>query len=215
MMIIKGTEGSHLQLLVFHDRASCSAGLGFQKKIGTQSVLMVVPPARQPLALPPTTSHPTSYSGCPAAEGTRTSRTPPRLHTSVQRPACPSCTGTLARPPTRWPSPGGKGPEAKGSPLGLPICLSRSAASSGVARGRTPGSLKLVRSRVPITKKKRMPPTTGMAGVIFTARYGQLPTGWKGGWEGEGEKKGNIMSVINSEWSIFSKKPNASLEEQN
>lgn len=82
-----------------------------------------------------------------------------------------------------------------------------------MARGRTPGSLKLVRSRVPITKKKRMPPTTGMAGVIFTARYGQLPTGWKGGWEGE--KKGNIMSVINSEWSIFSKKSNASLEEQN
>lgn len=46
-----------------------------------------------------------------------------------------------------------------------------------MARGRTPGSLKLVRSRVPMTKKNRMPPTTGMAGVIFTARYGQLPTG--------------------------------------
>ena len=46
-----------------------------------------------------------------------------------------------------------------------------------MARGRTPGSLKLVRSRVPITKKNKMPPTTGMAGVIFTARYGQLPTG--------------------------------------
>ena len=58
-------------------------------------------------------------------------------------------------------------------PFAISICLSRSAASSGVARGRTPGSLKLVRSRVPITKKNRMPPTTGMAGVIFTARYGQ------------------------------------------
>lgn len=78
--------------------------------------------------------------------------------------------------------------QAKGGPSGLPICLSRSAASSGVARGRTPGSLKLVRSRVPITKKNKMPPTTGMAGVIFTARYGQLPAGG-GRQEGRGERK--------------------------
>lgn len=85
---------------------------------------------------------------------------------------------------------GWEGTEAKGRSSGLPICLSRSAASSGVARGRTPGSLKLVRSRVPITKKNRMPPTTGMAGVIFTARYGQLPAGGKvAGWEGEGRKE--------------------------
>lgn len=88
----------------------------------------------------------------------------------------------------------GKGPEAKGQAFRLPICLSRSAASSGVARGRTPGSLKLVRSRVPITKKNRMPPTTGMAGVIFTARYGQLPTGWEGGRGGEKEKKDNVSN---------------------
>lgn len=59
-------------------------------------------------------------------------------------------------------------------PSVLPICLSRSAASSGVARGRTPGSLKLVRSRVPITKKKRIPPIAGIAGVIFSDKYGQL-----------------------------------------
>jgi len=56
----------------------------------------------------------------------------------------------------------------------LPICLSRSAASSGVARGRTPGALKLVRSRVPITKKKSIPPIAGIAGVIFSDKYGQL-----------------------------------------
>lgn len=56
----------------------------------------------------------------------------------------------------------------------LPICLSKSAASSGVARGRTPGSLKLVLSKVPITKNTRIPPITGIAGVIFTAKYGQL-----------------------------------------
>lgn len=72
---------------------------------------------------------------------------------------------------------GGEWPKAKSRASVLPICLSRSAASSGVARGRTPGSLKLVRSSVPITKKNRMPPTTGMAGVIFSARYRQLPTG--------------------------------------
>lgn len=28
-----------------------------------------------------------------------------------------------------------------------------------------------------MTKKNRMPPTAGMAGVMFTARYGQLPAG--------------------------------------
>lgn len=82
-----------------------------------------------------------------------------------------------------------------------------------MARGRTPGSLKLVRSRVPITKKNRMPPATGIAGVIFTARYGQLPAGWEGG--GEGRKKGNTMSVINSDHSVFSKKLTAFLEKQN
>lgn len=124
----------------------------------------------------------------------RTSRTPPWFRATVQ---CPSCTGTWACPPTWQLSPSGKGPKAKGSPSRLPICRSRSAASSGVARGRTPGSLKLVRSRVPITKKKRMPPTTGMAGVIFTARYGQLPTGWKGqeGKRGGGkERKYNVSN---------------------
>lgn len=89
---------------------------------------------------------------------------------------------------------GGEGSEAKGRPSRLPICLSRSAASSGVARGRTPGSLKLVRSRVPITKKNRMPPTTGMAGVSFTARYGQLPTGWAGRRGGEKERKDNVSN---------------------
>lgn len=107
---------------------------------------------------------------------------------------CPSCTGAAACPAMPWLSAGGKGPEAKGQAFRLPICLSRSAASSGVARGRTPGSLKLVRSRVPITKKNRMPPTTGMAGVIFTARYGQLPTGWEGGRGGEKEKKDNVSN---------------------
>lgn len=63
-----------------------------------------------------------------------------------------------------------------------------------MARGRTPGSLKLVRSRVPITKKNRMPPTTGIAGVIFTARYGQLPAGWEGGGGGEKERKYNVSN---------------------
>lgn len=79
-----------------------------------------------------------------------------------------------------------------------------------MARGRTPGSLKLVRSSVPITKKNRMPPTTGMAGVIFTARYGQLPTGWEG--TGEEGKKGEITLVTNSEPSVFSKELKVSLE---
>jgi len=55
-----------------------------------------------------------------------------------------------------------------------PICLSMSAASSGVARGIIPGSLKVVRSKVAITKKKMRPSATGIAGDTFTARYGQL-----------------------------------------
>lgn len=56
----------------------------------------------------------------------------------------------------------------------LPICLSKSAASSGVALGNTPGSLKLVLSRVPSTNRNSAPPTTGMIGVSSSARNGQL-----------------------------------------
>jgi hypothetical protein len=48
------------------------------------------------------------------------------------------------------------------------------AASSGVARGMTPGSVKLVRNNVAITKKNNTLSTTGMAGDKLTARYGQL-----------------------------------------
>lgn len=78
-------------------------------------------------------------------------------------------------------------------PSVLPICLSRSAASSGVARGRTPGSLKLVRSRVPITKKKRIPPIAGMAGVIFSDKYGQL------------EKEERLNIINNTQCNLLSK----------
>ncbi len=66
-----------------------------------------------------------------------------------------------------------------------PICLSMSAASSGVALGRTPGSLKLARSSIPITKTNSTPPMAGMAGVRFDARNGQLEKReWKTGCEG-------------------------------
>jgi len=56
----------------------------------------------------------------------------------------------------------------------LPICFSIYAASSGVALGMTPGSLKLVRRKVDITNINIRPPTIGMAGVIRTAKNGQL-----------------------------------------
>jgi hypothetical protein len=49
-----------------------------------------------------------------------------------------------------------------------------SAASSGVALGITPGSEKDVRKSVANTKVNRRPPTTGIAGVILTAKKGQL-----------------------------------------
>lgn len=48
------------------------------------------------------------------------------------------------------------------------------AASSGVARGITPGSLKLVRKSADMTNTNRSAPITGIAGVIRTARNGQL-----------------------------------------
>lgn len=50
-----------------------------------------------------------------------------------------------------------------------------SAASSGVARGITPGSENDVRNNVAKTNVNRRPPTAGMAGVILTAKNGQLP----------------------------------------
>jgi hypothetical protein len=56
----------------------------------------------------------------------------------------------------------------------LPMLLSISAASSGVALGMTPGSLKLVRSNAESTKINKSPPITGIAGVILSARNGQL-----------------------------------------
>ena len=58
--------------------------------------------------------------------------------------------------------------------LNLPICFSISAASSGEALGMTPGSLKLVLNNVDMTNINKSPPTTGMAGVTCTAKYGQL-----------------------------------------
>lgn len=64
--------------------------------------------------------------------------------------------------------------EGKHSKVVLPICLSTSAASSGVARGRTPGSLKLARSSMTITKRKSTPPMAGIAGLKLDARKGQL-----------------------------------------
>ena len=55
-----------------------------------------------------------------------------------------------------------------------PICLSTSAASSGVARGMIPGSVKLVRNSDINTKKKRIAATTGIAGEMCFVKYGQL-----------------------------------------
>lgn len=49
-----------------------------------------------------------------------------------------------------------------------------SAASSDVARGITPGSENDVRKSVARTKANRRPPTTGIAGVILSAKNGQL-----------------------------------------
>lgn len=43
-----------------------------------------------------------------------------------------------------------------------------------MARGITPGSENDVRKRVARTKVNRRPPTAGMAGVILTAKNGQL-----------------------------------------
>lgn len=154
--------------------------LGFMETSGNSSVGSALvdgttspPRVHQSLGLTSlTTLHPTSYSGHPAGQENEDLGDSSPVTRHCPAPCPPARAAQLS---TR-----GKEPEARGRSLGLPICLSRSAASSGVARGRTPGSLKLVRSRVPITKKNRMPPTTGMAGVIFTARYGQLPAGWEG-----------------------------------
>lgn len=48
-----------------------------------------------------------------------------------------------------------------------PICFSVSAASSWVALGMIPGSLKLVRKSVDITNKNKTAATAGMAGLIW------------------------------------------------
>jgi len=55
-----------------------------------------------------------------------------------------------------------------------PISISMNVASSGRARGSTPGSLKLVLSNMAITNRKSRAAKTGMAGDRWTARYGHL-----------------------------------------
>lgn len=55
-----------------------------------------------------------------------------------------------------------------------PICFSTSAASSGVALGRMPGSVKLVLRREMTTNTKSITPTTGMKTVRCSTRKGQL-----------------------------------------
>lgn len=58
--------------------------------------------------------------------------------------------------------------------INQPICFSIYAASSGVALGITPGSLKLVLNNVDITNRNIRAPTTGIAGVMRAAKNGQL-----------------------------------------
>lgn len=55
-----------------------------------------------------------------------------------------------------------------------PISISMKLASSGRARGSTPGSLKLVLSNIAMTNKKRTTAKTGIAAERWTARYGHL-----------------------------------------
>ena len=78
----------------------------------------------------------------------------------------------------------------------LPICFSMSAASSGVARGMTPGSEKLVRNKVAMTKANRNAPTTGIAGVICTAKNGQL--------KATNRKKKPSSPILTNQWIYFS-----------
>lgn len=67
----------------------------------------------------------------------------------------------------------------------LPICFSMSAASSGVARGRMPGSVKLVCRREMTTNTNSTPPIAGMNTVRCFNRKGQL-------WWQDKEKKRTI-----------------------
>lgn len=56
----------------------------------------------------------------------------------------------------------------------LPICVSMTAASSEVALGMIPGSLKLVLNKAPRTKRNVKAPTTGIQGDSSLAKNGQL-----------------------------------------
>lgn len=56
----------------------------------------------------------------------------------------------------------------------LPICFSTYAASSDVALGMIPGSVKLVLNKEDIVNKNKNPPIIGIAIVTFSAKYLQL-----------------------------------------
>jgi alanine-alpha-ketoisovalerate/valine-pyruvate aminotransferase len=59
-------------------------------------------------------------------------------------------------------------------PFGTSICFSMKAASSGVARGITPGSEKLVRNNEDNTNTKSKPLTIGIAILTSLVKKGQL-----------------------------------------
>lgn len=57
-----------------------------------------------------------------------------------------------------------------GKAIVSPICFSMSAASSALALGMTPGSLKLVLNSADITKRNKTAATAGIAGLISRVR---------------------------------------------
>lgn len=83
-----------------------------------------------------------------------------------------------------------------------PISISMKEASSGSARGSTPGSLKLVLSSMAMTKRKRRAAKTGMAGDRWTARYGHLRHKGKR-VKGTGEA---VKHLFNDLWVFFLQK---------
>lgn len=56
----------------------------------------------------------------------------------------------------------------------LPICCSTYAASSCVALGIIPGSVREVRSKVHMVNRNNTPPIIGINTETFLAKYGQL-----------------------------------------
>lgn len=220
VMMINGAECSHLKLRGFHNRDSFSEELGFQRSIGKQKLVVALtwwhwqPASSTPAAGPYLQPlYPTS---------TQVILLWPERRLLGLLPGHASLSSILPVPPAREPGPVlphcgraqvGRDPRLRADLQGYLFAFpGRRLHRAWLAEG-LPGHWSWCEAGSPSQRRTECHQPQEWQGWFSLLDTGSCQQVGKAG--GEGKKKGNIMSVINSEQSIFSKKPKASLERQN